>query len=185
VAGRQPTFFYDVNASLTAPAFARWGSGDPGMKESNVQFGAYIQDDWDVTPRLQLNLGVRWDAETNMFNNKWVTPDSVRAAIGPILTQTGRNPSDYFTSGRSDRPIFLGAVQPRIGFSYDVLGTGRTVLHGGVGRYYDREIWNHLLDERFRLNWVVRFFDFTTDGAGGPHPLGSELRECGRGCSRW
>jgi hypothetical protein len=45
-----PTFFYDVNASLTAPAFARWGSGDPGMEESNVQFGAYIQDDWDVTP---------------------------------------------------------------------------------------------------------------------------------------
>jgi hypothetical protein len=158
-----PTFFYDVNASLTAPAFARWGSGDPGMNESNVQFGAYIQDDWDVTPRLQLNLGVRWDAETNMFNNKWVTPDSVRAALAPILTATGRNPDDYFTSGTSDRPMFLGAFQPRIGFSYDVLGTGRTVLHGGIGRYYDREIWNHLIDERFRLNWVVRYFDFTTD----------------------
>jgi hypothetical protein len=165
-----PTFFYDVNNSLTDPAFARWGSGDPGMKENNVQFGAYVQDDWDVTPRLQLNLGIRWDAETNMFNNSWVTPDSVRAAIGPILTQTGRNPSDYFTSGRSDRPIFLGAVQPRIGFSYDVLGTGRTVLHGGVGRYYDREIWNHLLDERFRLNWVVRWFDFTSTGQEGRIP---------------
>jgi hypothetical protein len=158
-----PTFFYDVNASLTAPAFARWGSGDPGLKESNVQFGAYIQDDWDVTPRLQLNLGVRWDAETNMFNNRWVTPDSVRAALAPILTATGRNPQDYFTSGTSDRPIFLGAFQPRIGFSYDVLGTGSTVVHGGFGVYYDREIWNHILDERFRLNWVVRWFDFTED----------------------
>jgi hypothetical protein len=159
-----PTFFYDVNNSLTAPAFARWGSGDPGMEESNIQFGAYIQDDWDVTPRLQLNLGMRWDAETNMFNNKWVTPDSVRAALGPILTATGRNPDDYFTSGTSDRPIFLGAFQPRVGFSFDALGTGRTILHGGFGVYYDREIWNHLIDERFRLNWIVRFFDFTTTG---------------------
>jgi hypothetical protein len=159
-----PTFFYDVNQSLTAPAFARWGSGDPGMEESNIQFGAYIQDDWDVTPRLQLNLGMRWDAETNMFNNKWVTPDSVRAALGPILTATGRNPDDYFTSGTSDRPIFLGAFQPRVGFSFDALGTGRTILHGGFGVYYDREIWNHLIDERFRLNWIVRFFDFTTTG---------------------
>jgi hypothetical protein len=159
-----PTFFYDVNASLTAPAFARWGSGDPGMEESNVQFGAYIQDDWDATDRLQLNLGVRWDAETNMFNNKWVTPDSVRTALGPILTATGRNPEDYFTSGSDDRPMFLGAFQPRVGFSYDLLGTGATVLHGGFGVYYDREIWNHLIDERFRLNWIIRYFDFTTTG---------------------
>jgi hypothetical protein len=162
-----PTFFFDVNQSLTAPAFARWGAGDPGMEESNVQFGAYIQDDWDVTPRLQLNLGVRWDAETNMFNNNWVTPDSVRLALGPILTQTGRNPEDYFTRGREDRPIFLGAFQPRVGFSYDLLGGGSTVLHGGFGVYYDREIWNHLIDERFRLNWVVRFFDFTETNQPG------------------
>jgi hypothetical protein len=158
-----PTFFFDVNNSMTAPAFARWGSGDPGMQESNIQFGAYIQDDWDVTPRLQLNLGVRWDAETNMFNNKWVTPDSVRSALSPILTATGRQPDDYFTRGTEDRPMFLGAFQPRVGFSFDVLGDGRTILHGGGGVYYDREIWNHLIDERFRLNWIVRFFDFTTD----------------------
>jgi hypothetical protein len=158
-----PTFFYDVNNSLTAPAFARWGSGDPGMEENNVQFGAYIQDDWDVSDRLQLNLGVRWDAETNMFNNKWVTPDSIRTQLGPILTQTGRNPDDYFTRGTDDRPIYLGAFQPRVGFSYDVLGTGRTILHGGFGIYYDREIWNHLIDERFRLNWIIRYFDFTED----------------------
>src|SRR5690606_22262568 len=165
-----PTFFYDVNRSLTEPVFARWGSGDPGMEESNIQFGAYIQDDWDVTDRLQLNLGLRWDAETNMFNNEWVTPDSVRTALGPILVATGRDPNDYFTDGREDRPIYLGAFQPRLGFSYDLFGNGRTVLHGGFGIYYDREIWNHLIDERFRLNWIVRFFDFTSTGEPGRIP---------------
>src|SRR5687767_670501 len=166
-----PTFFYDVNRSLTAPVFARWGSGNPGMDESNVQFGAFIQDDWDVTSRLQLNLGVRWDAETNMFNNDWVTPDSIRTALAPILTATGRDPDDYFSRGRSDRPIYLGAFQPRVGFSFDVTGSGATVLHGGFGIYHDREIWNHLIDERYRLDWVIRYFDFTDRPATEPNRI--------------
>ena len=165
-----PTFFFDVNASMTAPAFARWGSGNPGMDANNVQFGAYIQDDWDVTDRLQLNLGVRWDAETNMFNNDWVTPDSIRTQLGPVVTAAGYDPSNYFTRGREDRPMFLGAFQPRVGFSYDVRGNGRTVVHGGWGLYYDREIWNHLIDERFRLTWIIRAFDFTSTGQAGRIP---------------
>ncbi|HET9439406.1 MAG TPA: carboxypeptidase regulatory-like domain-containing protein [Longimicrobiales bacterium] len=165
-----PTFFFDVNASLDDPAFARWGSGNPGMDANNLQFGAYIQDDWDVTERLQLNLGVRWDAETNMFNNDWVTPDSIRTQLGPIVTAAGYDPSNYFTRGNEDRPMFLGAFQPRVGFSFDVTGSGRTVLHGGWGLYYDREIWNHLIDESFRLTWVVRAFDFTSTGQAGRIP---------------
>lgn len=165
-----PTFFFDVNASMSAPAFARWGSGDPGMDANNVQFGAYLQDDWDVTDRLQLNLGVRWDAETNMFNNDWVTPDSIRSQLGSIVTAAGYDPSNYFTRGREDRPMFLGAFQPRVGFSLDVAGNGRTVLHGGWGLYYDREIWNHLIDERFRLTWIIRAFDFTSTGQAGRIP---------------
>jgi hypothetical protein len=169
-----PTFFFDVNASLTAPAWARWGSGNPGMDANNVQFGAYLQDDWDVTKRLQLNLGVRWDAETNMFNNDWVTPDSIRTQLGPTVTAAGYDPNDFFTRGREDRPMFLGAFQPRVGFSFDVSGKGTTVLHGGWGLYYDREIWNHLIDERFRLTWVIRNFDFTSTGQAGRIPWQSQ-----------
>lgn len=159
-----PTFYFDVNQSVTAPAWAIWGEGNPGMKANNVQFGAYIQDDWDVTDRLQLNLGLRWDAETNMFNNDWVTPDSIRTQLGPVVTAAGYNPGDYFTRGGEDRPMYLGAFQPRIGFSFDVQGNGRTIVHGGFGIYYDREVWNHLIDESFRLTWVKRAFDFTSTG---------------------
>jgi hypothetical protein len=81
--------------------------------------------------------------------------------------------------------MFLGAFQPRVGFSYDVLGTGRTILHGGFGVYYDREIWNHLIDERFRLNWIVRFFDFTTDPNNTGRILWQPEYESAAGCSRW
>ncbi|HEX6940000.1 MAG TPA: TonB-dependent receptor [Longimicrobiales bacterium] len=157
-----PVFVFDPAVSMTVPIEARWGRGDPGMDEGNVQFGVYVQDDWDVTPRLQLNLGVRWDAETNQFNNKWVTPDSIRARLAGFV------PDNYFTRGTEDRPMYLGAFQPRVGFSYDVFGTGRTVVHGGFGVYYDREVWNHLIDERFRLQWLHRTFQFTTDPAAEP-----------------
>jgi hypothetical protein len=156
-----PEFVYNPAVSMDVPIRASWGSGDPGMSERNVQFGWFIQDDWDVTPRLQLNLGLRWDAETNLFNNRWVTPDSIRQRLGAHV------PDGFFTRGTEDRPIYLGAFQPRLGFSYDLSGTGRTVVHGGFGIYYDREVWNHLLDERFRLQWQVRTVEFTaTDEAG-------------------
>lgn len=169
-----PQYFFRPE-NLEVPYRAVFGEGDPGMDESNVQFGAFLQTDWDVAPRLQLNLGVRWDAETNLFNNNWVTPDSIRQQLGAwavpdsIQRVIGSDfPENYFTRGREDRPIFLGAFQPRIGFSYDVLGTGRTVLHGGFGIYHDREIWNRLIDERFRLQWRIRNFNFTTDPEAEP-----------------
>ncbi|HEX6559649.1 MAG TPA: TonB-dependent receptor, partial [Longimicrobiales bacterium] len=58
-----PLYTFNPNYSMTVPIRANWGVGNPGMDESDVQFGAYVQDDWDVSPKLQLNLGVRWDAE--------------------------------------------------------------------------------------------------------------------------
>jgi outer membrane receptor protein involved in Fe transport len=54
---------------------------------SNNQVGMYLQDDWAVTKQLELNLGVRWDYESNMLNNGYVTPiDRVNAlnALEPV-----------------------------------------------------------------------------------------------------
>jgi len=166
-----PQFTFNPATSMTVPIRANWGNGDPGMNESNIQFGWYLQDDWDVTPQLQLNLGVRWDAETNMFNNEWDTPDSVRTRLGPVLDLLDLDRDNYFTDGREDRPIYLGAFQPRFGFSYALTPEARTVIHGGFGIYYDREIWNHLIDERFRLQWGYRTAEFTASPATEPNKI--------------
>jgi outer membrane receptor protein involved in Fe transport len=131
----------------------------------NGQIGIYGQDDWDLTDRLQINLGVRWDVETNMLNNSYVTPADRVAALNALDTRTfkgqtaapgqtyaqslakgGVNIADYIADGHS-RKTYLGAIAPRVGASYDLLGDKSTVVFGGYGRSYDRTMANHALDE--------------------------------------
>jgi hypothetical protein len=94
-----------------------------------------------------------------MLNNDYVTPDNVRLATAPFV-----DPNRYFTDG-DDRPPFYGAWQPRLGLSYDLTGEGRHVAFGGYGRYYDRIFYNAGLDEKYRLQWELRTFEFSLDGA--------------------
>ncbi len=138
----------------------------------NTQMGVYIQDDWSVTKKLELNLGLRYDYETNMLNNDYVTPaDRVAALFGPepvdangistringipvppgqtydqSLAKGGVNLRDYIANG-SSRKSFTGAIQPRVGFSYDINGDKNLVAFAGLGRAYDRTIADYAIAE--------------------------------------
>jgi hypothetical protein len=153
-----PLFVYRGDISWNFPASANFGSGNPDLSAKNYQIGLFAQDDWAIGSRFTLNLGLRWDYEADMLNNDYVTPDNVRAATASFV-----DTSRYFTDG-GDRPPFYGAIQPRLGFSYDITGQGKTVVFGGWGRYYDRVLYNSTLDERFRLQYAVRTFQFSQDG---------------------
>jgi carboxypeptidase family protein/TonB-dependent receptor-like protein len=154
-----PLFRFRSDISWDFPFEASFGAGDSSLDANNRQFGLYLQDDWSPTSRLTLNLGVRWDYESDMLNNDYVTPDNVRAAAAPFV-----DGNRYFTDG-GDRAPFYGGFAPRLGFSYDLTGRGRTILFGGAGRHYDRVLYNHTLDERFRLQYAVRLFRFSATGA--------------------
>ncbi len=140
----------------------------------NQQFGIYLQDDWAISKQLEANLGIRWDYESNMLNNAYVTPaDRVAALLGlepvdangkstrnnvqgmPVtpgqtyaqsLAKGGINIGDYIANG-SGRKSFTGAIQPRVGFSYDLLGDKGTVIFAGLGRAYDRTIADYAIAE--------------------------------------
>jgi outer membrane receptor protein involved in Fe transport len=184
-----PLFKFRRAENWSRPFEAFFGFGDPNVDTDNIQFGVYLQDDWTVTPKLVLNLGIRWDVETNMINNGYVTPQPLRDSLtGPLASQffvdvPRLNPDGtccatiqrrvvdelggidrYITSGRDDRPMYLGAFQPRLGASYDVRGDGRTVLFGGAGIYYDRNYWNTLLDEQFRRQFKQIRVEFNDVG---------------------
>jgi outer membrane receptor protein involved in Fe transport len=132
-----------------------------GVNFTNKQYGIYLQDDWQVLPKLELNLGLRYDYEDNMLNDSYVTPAD-RTAIfsrqdprdgapagqtyAQSLAKGGITIADFISSGNS-REAFKKAWQPRVGFSYDIQGDRSSVVFGGWGRAYDRAVANYALDE--------------------------------------
>lgn len=96
------------------------GFGQPRFLFSTTDYSLFAQDDWRVTPRLTLNLGVRWEFEQ--------LPDPYPALINPALPQTANHPSDKNNFG------------PRLGFAWDINGDGKTSIRGGYGIYYGRVI---------------------------------------------
>jgi hypothetical protein len=94
------------------------GFGVLGLTMKTTDLDYFVQDDWRISPRLTLNLGLRYEYQRN--------PLPVNA--NPILPQTGVSVNDRNNIG------------PRVGFAWDVNGDGRTSLRGGWGIYYGRVI---------------------------------------------
>jgi hypothetical protein len=170
-----PLFRYRIDPAnmldFTAPFEAQYGFGNPRATANNTQIGLYGQDDWQLDDHLTLNLGARWDIETNPLNNDYKTPDNVRAAVTTLAATVADHNgpdffkvNDYLTDG-TQRPIYLGEIQPRIGASYDIFGDQQTVAFAGGGRYFDRTLFNSGVDERLRLQNGARTFEFSNDGA--------------------
>jgi hypothetical protein len=117
------------------------GVGDASTSSLNYKFGIYVQDDWTVLPNLTLNLGLRWDVETQMIGNNY----NLWPAFAADTALTNNVPANYI--GKGNRDINYGAIAPRIGFAWDVMKDKSTVIHGGWGLFYDRIIYNVVSNE--------------------------------------
>jgi len=143
--------------SFDQPYEALFGFGNPNLSANNHEYGFYGQDTWTVNPRLTVNLGLRYDYESNQLDTSYVTPANIAAALA------GKVDSSYFSNG-NNRAQFKNQIQPRVGFSYDLTGAGKSIVFGGVGRYFDRVFLNATLDERYRLQYPVYRIEFSPDG---------------------
>jgi hypothetical protein len=99
-------------------------------------FALYVQDDWRLTHKLTLNLGLRWDYDTD------ITGTDKNHGPCPSLTVQPTEPCVWLANvidlrRHPDKKDF----GPRIGFAYDPFSRGRTVIRGGYGIYYDRIIF--------------------------------------------
>src|SRR5260370_20332918 len=97
------------------------------------QLALYFQDDYKVTPRLTVNLGLRWDANIKML------VDQTNNRTMRILSALNNTRARAITGANLARltPSW-SEFQPRFGFAYDLKGDGRTVIRGGYGIFYDQ-----------------------------------------------
>jgi hypothetical protein len=91
------------------------------------QIAAFVQDDWRLHDRLRLNLGLRYDIDTNLRNNDFYTS---------LLANPLYRGIDNFVG--SDRGNDTNNIQPRVGMTWDTNGNGKLVVRGGVGYYVTR-----------------------------------------------
>jgi hypothetical protein len=97
-------------------------------------FGVYLQDDWRLTERLTLNVGVRWDYVAGIPFDQSRNPNFLALqAAGRAGRFAGTALDDFGHEPQSDKDN----IQPRAGFAYDVRGNGRHIIRGGGGIYTD------------------------------------------------
>jgi len=101
-------------------------------------FDGFVQDDWRVTPRLTLNLGLRYDLETfsGSYSGADYPPFTNQAQGVQFLLTTlpgGAHATTIYRSRNTDH----GEIQPRIGFNWAATNDGRTSVRGGYGIFYE------------------------------------------------
>ena len=120
----------------TGPPGARSTAAPPTSTSRSTCTPLYVQDDWRVTDRLTLNLGLRYDYVDGMpidQDREPELPGRCRPAGAPAGSRTSRCSRTSARAPRNDGDN----IQPRVGFAYDLRGNGRDIIRGGWGVYTD------------------------------------------------
>jgi hypothetical protein len=136
--------------------------GDPHfiIKDAK-QLGLYFQDDWKVTRRLTVNLGLRWDKDYDFVGGSDIAASrtfqelQAAAPFSPLAASlVAKKASDYNKN-----------FSPRVGLAYDLTGHGTQVLRAGFGIYYGNTFQNIPLFMEQQSNATIFQTAFSISGS--------------------
>ena len=149
-----------------------------GKNWVNNNYSLYLIDNWHVNSRLTMNLGLRYDAMPHAFErynkfSNFVGGSYNTSLANPIQADGTLDPKQLVTYGGGTELFYLNGIkeagvagfpkgnvenryftwQPRVGFTYDLFGNGKTVMRGGSGIFYERtqgnDVYNAALNPPF------------------------------------
>jgi hypothetical protein len=153
-----------VTGDLNAEFFSKGGSQRVPLDDRHFrqhEYSFFAQDSWKVRRTLTLSLGLRYQFNSvpyeenanfsNLLTDPWTFPTPVTFTIvGPGTGKMLYN-NDY------------SGIEPRIGFSYDPKGDGKTAIRGAFGLFHDRVFGNLFGNARgnppFEQDWSTEPFD--------------------------
>ena len=167
---------------LGLPSAVRRGTGNT-VTEANINpVSVYAQDDWRVTDKLTVNVGVRYEAipapveDTNRLGNLVITRDPTSGKYGGTLLWATTNPEVDPLTGVAGEPAHTGGYgpslmrnnyldfAPRVGLAYQL--NNKTVIRSAYGIFYNstfvqelqdmRKFWPYTIQQNFSANQGVR-----------------------------
>src|SRR6266446_2103164 len=142
-----------------------FGSGIADRSLRATDYNFFVQDDWRVSPKLTLNLGLRYELDMPAYDTRGRNVDfdpslyRPRLAVGSNGNPVGPPIGGFVQAGNVIPPYDLPDVPnvdkrivksidpnnfaPRIGFAYSPFESGRLILRGGYGIFYSRISFTH------------------------------------------
>ncbi len=158
--------FLNFNSFLTGNTFVSvFGSGIGDRSLRTTDYNFFVQDDWKISPRLTLNLGLRYELDLPPYDTRGrlatfdptlYRPRSLVVGgvpVGPPIggyVQAGNVIQQYDSpdipnvDNRVVNSIDPNNFAPRIGFAWSPLDSGRFVVRGGYGIYYSRTSFQYI-----------------------------------------